>query len=108
MGAPILSHLDPEFVPLLDDVRARLGRVFQAPEDSLTIAVSGTGTSGMETTVANLVKEGTRVLVVVGGYFGERLAGMCRRSCRAALGQRQHLWRLAQRQESANAGCHQI
>ena len=49
MAAPILSHLDPDFVPLLDDVRSRLGRVFHAPEGSLTIAVSGTGTSGMET-----------------------------------------------------------
>ena len=79
MGAPILSHLDPDFVPLLDDVRSRLGRVFRAPEGSLTISTSGTGTSGMETTVANLVREGTRVLVVVSGYFGERLAEMCRR-----------------------------
>jgi alanine-glyoxylate transaminase/serine-glyoxylate transaminase/serine-pyruvate transaminase len=79
MGAPVLSHLDPDLVPLLDDVRTRLGRVFQAPEETLTIAVSGTGTSGMETLVANLAREGTRVLVVVNGYFGERLAEMCRR-----------------------------
>jgi alanine-glyoxylate transaminase / serine-glyoxylate transaminase / serine-pyruvate transaminase len=79
MGAPVLSHLDPDFTPLLDDVRERLGRVFQAPAESLTIATSGTGTSGMEAMVCNLVKDGTRVLVVVGGYFGERLAEMCRR-----------------------------
>ena len=79
MAAPVLSHLDPDFVPLLDDVRTRLARVFEAPPDSLTIAISGTGTSGMEATVANLVGEGTRVLAVVGGYFGERLAEMCRR-----------------------------
>lgn len=79
MSAPILSHLDPDFVPLLDDVRTRLAGVFQSPPDSLTIAISGTGTSGMEATVANLVGEGTRVLAVVGGYFGERLAEMCRR-----------------------------
>src|SRR5262245_51097088 len=73
MGSPVLSHLDPDFVLLLDDVRARLRDVFKAPEDSLTIAMSGTGTSGMEAVVANLVKDGTRVLSVVGGYFGERL-----------------------------------
>jgi alanine-glyoxylate transaminase/serine-glyoxylate transaminase/serine-pyruvate transaminase len=79
MAAPVLSHLDPDLVTLLDDVRARLGRVFRAPEGSLTIAMSGTGTSGMEAMVANLVGDGTRVLVVVGGYFGERLAEMCRR-----------------------------
>ena len=79
MAAPILSHLDPDFVPLLDDVRSRLGRVFHAPERSLTIAISSTGTSGMETMVANLVHEGTRALVIVNGHFGERLVEMCRR-----------------------------
>jgi alanine-glyoxylate transaminase/serine-glyoxylate transaminase/serine-pyruvate transaminase len=79
MGAPVLSHLDPAFVPLLDDVRARLGRVFKAPDGALTIATSGTGTSGMEAVIANLVGEGTRVLVVVTGYFGERLVEICRR-----------------------------
>jgi alanine-glyoxylate transaminase / serine-glyoxylate transaminase / serine-pyruvate transaminase len=79
MAAPVLSHLDPDFVLLLDDVRARLGRLFRAPDGSLTIATSGTGTSGMEAMIANLVSDGTRVLVVVTGYFGERLAEICRR-----------------------------
>lgn len=79
MAAPMLSHLDPQFVEIMDDLRARLGRVFQAPEGSFAFAVSGTGTSGMETAVANLVKPGTRVLSVVTGYFADRLATMCAR-----------------------------
>lgn len=79
MASPTLSHLDPLMLKLLDDVRTRLGRVFRAPEGSFAFAVSGTGTAGMETVVANLVREGTRVLVVVTGYFGERLAQMCER-----------------------------
>jgi alanine-glyoxylate transaminase/serine-glyoxylate transaminase/serine-pyruvate transaminase len=79
MAAPVLSHLDPDLVLLLDDVRSRLGRLFKAPDGSLTIATSGTGTSGMEAMVANLVGDGTRVLVAVTGYFGERLAEICRR-----------------------------
>jgi len=79
MAAPTISHLDPQMVALLDDVRARLTRLFRAPEGSLTLAISGTGTSGMETAVANLVREGTRALVVVNGYFGDRLAQMCER-----------------------------
>jgi len=62
MAAPVLSHLDPDCLALMDDVRARLGRLFNAPDGSLTIAVSGTGSSGMEATVANLVTEGTRGL----------------------------------------------
>ena len=79
MAAPVLSHLDPDLVVLLDSVRARLTTLFRAPEGTLAIAVSGTGTSGMEAMVANLVNERTRVLVIVTGYFGERLADLCRR-----------------------------
>jgi alanine-glyoxylate transaminase/serine-glyoxylate transaminase/serine-pyruvate transaminase len=79
MAAPTISHLDPQFLRLLDDVRARLGRLFGAPDGSFAFAVSGTGTSGMETAVANLVREGTHVLVIVTGYFGDRLATMCER-----------------------------
>ena len=79
MAAPTVSHLDPVMLALMDDVRARLGRLFRAPDGSFAFAVSGTGTSGMETAVANLVREGSRVLVVVTGYFGDRLALMCER-----------------------------
>ena len=79
MGAPMLSHLDPDFVQLMDDVRARLRTLYRADEKALTIAISGTGTSGMEAAVANTVQEGTRAVVVVTGYFGDRLAQMCGR-----------------------------
>ncbi len=79
MASPTLSHLDPLMIRLLDDVRARLERLFGAPEGSFAFAVSGTGTSGMETAVANLVEPGTGVLVIVTGYFGDRLAQMCER-----------------------------
>ena len=79
MAAPVLSHLDPDCLALMDDVRARLARVFKAPEGSLTIAISGTGSSGLDATVANLVGAGTRVLAVVTGYFGDRLAQVCSR-----------------------------
>jgi alanine-glyoxylate transaminase/serine-glyoxylate transaminase/serine-pyruvate transaminase len=79
MAAPTVSHLDPLMLALLDDVRARLTRLFRAPDDSFAFAVSGTGTAGMETVVSNLVQQGTRVLVVVTGYFGDRLAQMCER-----------------------------
>jgi alanine-glyoxylate transaminase/serine-glyoxylate transaminase/serine-pyruvate transaminase len=79
LGAPPRSHLDPELVALLDDIRARLLRVFRASEDSHALAVSGTGTSGMEAAVANLTKPGHRALVVITGYFGDRLAGLMTR-----------------------------
>jgi alanine-glyoxylate transaminase / serine-glyoxylate transaminase / serine-pyruvate transaminase len=79
MAAPTVSHLDPLMLRLMDDVRARLTRLFKAPDGSFAFAVSGTGTSGMEAIVANLVQPGTRALVVVTGYFGDRLAQMCER-----------------------------
>src|SRR5580765_5154642 len=76
MAAPTVSHLDPIMIRLLDDVRARLMRTFRAADGSFAFAVSGTGTSGMETCVANLTTSGTRATVVVSGYFGDRLAQM--------------------------------
>jgi alanine-glyoxylate transaminase/serine-glyoxylate transaminase/serine-pyruvate transaminase len=79
LGAPARSHLDPDLIALMDDLRARLARVFRAGPGSLTFAVSGTGTSGMETAVANVTKPGARTLVIVTGYFGDRLAQMFER-----------------------------
>ena len=68
MASPTVSHLDPMMLVLLDDLRGRLTRLFRASEEAFAFAVSGTGTSGMETAVANLVREGTRALVIVTGY----------------------------------------
>jgi alanine-glyoxylate transaminase/serine-glyoxylate transaminase/serine-pyruvate transaminase len=79
MSAPMLSHLDPDFVQIMDDVRARLAALFRAGDRACALAVSGTGTSGMETAVANTVREGANAVVVVTGYFGDRLAQMCER-----------------------------
>jgi alanine-glyoxylate transaminase/serine-glyoxylate transaminase/serine-pyruvate transaminase len=79
MSAPVLSHLDPDFVPMLDEVRALLQRVFRADANALTIATSGTGTSAMEAAVANAVAEGSRGVVIVTGYFGDRLVQMFQR-----------------------------
>jgi len=64
---------------VLDDVRAKLARVFGAPDGSIAGPISGTGTSGMETVVANLCEPGKRALVIVTGYFGDRLAQMFER-----------------------------
>lgn len=76
LAAPARSHLDGELVALLDDIRARLTRIFRASDNDVTLAISGTGSAGMEAVVANLVEPGRRALVVVNGYFGDRLAGM--------------------------------
>ena len=79
MSRPILSHLDPDMMDVLDDVRQRLAWAFGSGEGSFNLAVSGTGTAGMEAAVANVTTPGARALVVVTGYFGDRLALMFER-----------------------------
>src|SRR5258706_6879457 len=74
MASPTISHLDPLMMALLDDVRARLTRMFRAPQGSFAFAVSGTGTSGMETAVANLGPDRNRALVVGTRQFCDRFA----------------------------------
>ena len=80
MQAPSLSHLDADMMALLGDISARLGRAFRAPAGSFSFAVSGTGSAGMEAVVCNLVREGTPVVALVNGYFGDRLASACERA----------------------------
>ena len=79
LSSPVLSHLDPCLLDAMDDLRARLTRVFRAPADATALAVSGTGTAAMEAAVANVTAPGRRALVVVTGYFGDRLAQMLAR-----------------------------
>ena len=79
MAAPVLSHLDPDMMAILGDIRARLTWIFGAADDAVSLAVSGTGTAGMEAAVANVTSAGLRALVVVNGYFGDRLAQMFER-----------------------------
>jgi alanine-glyoxylate transaminase/serine-glyoxylate transaminase/serine-pyruvate transaminase len=76
LSRPALSHLDPMMIELLDAIRSRLGRVFLADANALSIAISGTGTAGMEAAVANTVSQGASAAVIVNGYFGDRLARM--------------------------------
>ena len=78
MAAPLVGHLDPEFMVILSDIQALLRMTFQT-ENRLTLAVSGTGTSAMEAALANLVEPGEPVLACVHGFFGDRLAEIARR-----------------------------
>ena len=79
MATPSLSHLDPAMMSMLDAIRERLGRILRVGEGAFTFAVSGTGTSGMEAAVASLAQPGSRAVVAVTGYFGDRLADMLTR-----------------------------
>lgn len=79
LSAPPRSHLDPDLLALLDDVRVMLGAAFRAPETNFTVAISGTGTTAMDAAAVNLVEPGMSALVVVNGYFGDRLAQIFQR-----------------------------
>ena len=76
---PTLGHLDPNFLRLMDQVRDMLRRVFLT-KNEITFPVSGTGTSGMETCLVNLVEPGDEVLSLVNGYFANRMAEIAGRS----------------------------
>ena len=78
MAAPVIGHLDPLFLRLMDDIQTLLRYVFET-ENRLTIPVSGTGSAGMEATVANLLEAGDEIVVCVNGYFGERMCDMVSR-----------------------------
>ena len=78
LAAPLVGHLDPEFMAVLADIQALLRMAFQT-ENPLTLAVSGTGTSAMEAALANLVEPGEPVLACAHGFFGDRLAEIARR-----------------------------
>jgi alanine-glyoxylate transaminase/serine-glyoxylate transaminase/serine-pyruvate transaminase len=79
LASPMLGHLDPEFLRLMDAIQFQLRQVFQT-ENTLTLALPGTGSSGMEACVVNLLEPGDKVIVGVAGYFGERLAEVATRA----------------------------
>ncbi len=78
MATPSIGYTDPEFIAMLNEEQALLREVYQT-QNPLTLPVSGTGTSGMEACIANLVEPGDKVLVCVCGYFGERLVEIATR-----------------------------
>ncbi|MCG8455545.1 MAG: alanine--glyoxylate aminotransferase family protein [Holophagales bacterium] len=78
MAKPTLGHLDPQYLRIMDGTGLLLRRVFRT-ENRLTLAVSGTGSAGMEACVANLVEPGDEVLICVAGVFGGRMREVCER-----------------------------
>ena len=78
LGRPMLGHLDPEFVTLLDETCDRLRTVFRTA-NPLTLPISGTGSAGMEAAFVNVVNPGDVVAVGVNGVFGERMCDVAAR-----------------------------
>lgn len=83
LGEPLIGHLDPAFLVLMDEVKGLLREVFRT-ENELTFAVSGTGSAGMETCLVNLLEPGDEAVVMVNGEFGRRMTDIAER-CRARV-----------------------
>lgn len=78
LSKPIVGHLDPYFIQVMQDVQELLKTVYGTEKGS-TLVISGTGSAGMEASVANFVEPGTKFAVFANGYFSDRLTDMARR-----------------------------
>ncbi len=83
MSIPLLGHLDPAFLTLMDETKRLLQFVFQT-RNELTIPISGTGSAGMEACLVNLLEPGDEAVVCVNGVFGTRMVDIVER-CGARL-----------------------
>ena len=72
MATPLIGHLDPQFLEIMDGVKDMLRQLFET-KNQLTFAVSATGSAGMETCFVNLLQPGDEALVCVNGVFGMRM-----------------------------------
>jgi len=78
LSKPIVGHLDPFFIQVMQDVQELLKPVYGA-QNASTIVISGTGSAGMEASVANFIEPGAKFAVFASGYFADRLTEMARR-----------------------------
>jgi alanine-glyoxylate transaminase/serine-glyoxylate transaminase/serine-pyruvate transaminase len=78
LAHPTIGHLDPAFLQLMNEVRDKLQQLFRT-RNEMTIAISGTGSAGMETLFVNLVEPGDKVLIGINGLFGMRMADVAAR-----------------------------
>jgi alanine-glyoxylate transaminase/serine-glyoxylate transaminase/serine-pyruvate transaminase len=78
LAAPTIGHLDPEYLAIMDETRQMLRQVFQT-NNEMTMAISGTGSAGMEACVCNLIEPGDEMIVCVNGVFGGRMKDVAER-----------------------------
>src|SRR5687767_9438367 len=78
MSAPLLGHLDPVFVKMMDEIKVMLREVFQT-KNEMAFPVSGTGSAGMEFCFVNLLEPGDEAVIGVNGVFGNRMVDVAER-----------------------------
>lgn len=83
MSTPVIGHLDPQFIQIMDEVKEMTRQLFQT-ENQLTSVISATGSAGMEACLINLLEPGDEAIVCVNGVFGNRMCDIVER-CGAQL-----------------------
>jgi alanine-glyoxylate transaminase/serine-glyoxylate transaminase/serine-pyruvate transaminase len=102
MSAPLLGHLDPVFVKMMDEIKVMLRQVFLT-QNEMTFPVSGTGSAGMEFCCVNLIEPGDEVIIGVNGVFGTRMVDVAER-CGAKVTKVEAPWgRIIEAQQIADA-----
>src|SRR5919108_5622723 len=90
MARPLVGHLDPTFVAMMEEIKTMLRRVFLTTNE-MTFPVSGTGSAGMEFCFVNLIEPGDEVIIGVNGVFGTRMVDVAER-CGARVTKVQADW----------------
>jgi len=90
LGHPLLGHLDPEFLRVMDETCERLRAVW-GTSNARTLPLSATGSAGMEAAFVNTVGPGDVVVVAVNGLFGKRMVDVASR-CGAEVVAVEHAW----------------
>src|SRR2546423_8141528 len=102
MSLPLVGHLDPVFVKMMEEIKTMLRAVFMT-KNEMTFPVSGTGSAGMEFCFVNLIEPGDEVIVGVNGVFGNRMVEVAER-CGARVIKTESPWgRIIEPQEIADA-----
>ncbi|HEX4343162.1 MAG TPA: alanine--glyoxylate aminotransferase family protein [Verrucomicrobiae bacterium] len=78
MSRPLVGHLDPAFVKMMEEIKGMLRQVFLT-RNEMTFPVSGTGSAGMEFCCVNLIEPGDEVIIGVNGVFGTRMCDVAER-----------------------------
>jgi alanine-glyoxylate transaminase/serine-glyoxylate transaminase/serine-pyruvate transaminase len=78
MARPLIGHLDPAFVQMMDEVKRMVQQTFLT-DNELTFVVSAPGTAGMETCLVNLLEPGEEAIICINGVFGGRMADIAER-----------------------------
>ena len=102
MSRPLVGHLDPVFVKMMEEIKAMLRQVFLT-KNEMTFPVSGTGSAGMEFCFVNLLEPGDEAIIGVNGVFGTRMVDVAGR-CGAKVTKIEAAWgRIIEPQQIADA-----